>query len=208
MAIPNIATRAITARYQFHGGHLNSLALGRTRLDAVGTLTVNGACPFAGTFSVDTDVAHEPAPGTAPVHATPTLPAKLFIEVMSRLKVAVAPFVTVWLLPPTVGGFGQKSVAVPDSITVCGLSVALSVSVSVALFDPVVEPHCAPDAGAAGANVMGSVQVPPAGIATVQLFFIVKSAVSVTLAPLTVNAPVPVFFTVTATGAPGVAPAN
>ena len=208
MAIHSIANRTIIARYQFPDGHLNSLAFGRTRLDAVGTLTVNGACPFAGTFSVDTDVAQEPAPGTAPVQASPTDPANPFIEVMSRLKVAVAPFVTVWLLPPTVGGFGQKSVAVPDSITDCGLSVALSVSVSVALFDPVVEPHCAPDAGAAGANVMGTVQVPPAGIAAVQLFFIVKSAVSVTLAPLTVNTPVPVFFTVTATGAPGVAPAN
>lgn len=208
MAIPNIANRTITARYQFQGGHLNSLAFGRTRLDPVGTLTVNGACPFSGTFSVEADVAHEPAPGTAPVHASPTDPANPFIEVMSRLKVAVAPFVTVRLLPPTVGGFGQKSVAVPVSITACGLSVELSVSVSVALFAPVVEPHCAPDAGAAGANVMDTVQVPPDGIALVQLFFIVKSAVSVTLASLTVNAPVPVFFTVTATGAPGVAPTN
>lgn len=169
---------------------------------------MNGACPFAGTVSVDTDVAHEPAPGTEPVHASPTDPANPFIEVMSSWKVAVAPCVTVRLVPPTVGGFGQKSVAVPFSITACGLSVALSVRVRVALFDPVVEPHCAPDAGAAGANVIGTVQVPPAGIEPVQLFFIVKSAVSVTLAPLTVNAPVPVFFTVTATGAPGVAPTN
>jgi hypothetical protein len=45
-------------------------------------------------------------------------------------------------------------------------------------------------------------------MALVQLFFSVKSAVSVMLAPLTVKAPVPVFFTVTATGAPGVAPTN
>src|SRR5271155_3152479 len=109
LAIPNIAARTITARYQFHGGQPNSLAFGRTRPDAVGTLTVNGACPFSGTFSVEADVAHEPAPGTAPVHASPTDPANPFIEVMARLKVAVAPFVTVWLLPPTVGGFGQKS---------------------------------------------------------------------------------------------------
>ena len=175
---------------------------------AVGTVTLNGACPFVGTLSVAGDVAHDPAPGTAPVHASATAPAKPFIEVMSRLKVAVAPCVTVRLLPPTVGGFGQKSVAVPFSITVCGLSVALSVSVSVAVFAPAVEPHCAPDAGAAGANVMDTVQVPPAATAPEQLFFIVKSAVSVTVAPLTVNAPVPVFFTMTAAGAPGVAPTN
>ena len=108
------------------------------------------ACPFAGTVTVVGDVAHEPAPGTAPVHASPTVPANPSIDVMSSLKTAVIPAGTVWLVPPTVGGSGQKSVAVPLSITDCGLSVALSVSVSVALFAPVVEPHCAPEGGAAG----------------------------------------------------------
>jgi hypothetical protein len=169
---------------------------------------MNGACPFAGTFSVEADVVHEPAPGTAPVHASPTAPAKPSIEVMSRLKLAVVPWVTVKLVPPTVGGFGQKSVAVPFSVTACGLSVALSVRVSVVVFAPLVEPHCAPAAGAAGLNVICTVQVPPAGMAPVQVFLSVKSAVSLTLAPLTVNGSCPVLVTVTATGEPGVAPTN
>jgi hypothetical protein len=168
--------------------------------------TVNGACPFFGTFSVEDDVMHEPAPGTAPVHASATLPAKPSIDVMSRLKTAVAPCVTVRLVPPTMGGFGQKSVAVPFSMTTCGLFVALSDSMSVAVLAPLVEPHCAPAAGAAGLNVICTVQVPPPGTALVQLFFMLKSAVSVTLALLTFNASCPVFVIVTATGDPGVAP--
>ena len=186
--------------YRFQGGDLKSLAFGRTRLDPVGMFATKAACPFAGTFSVVGDVVHEPAPGTAPVHASPTVPANPSIEVMSRLKTAVVPAGTVWLVPPTVGGSGQKSVAVPLSITDCGLSVALSVSVRVAVFAPLVEPHWAPEAGAAGLNVIWTVQVPPSGTAAVQLFFNVKSVVSVTLAPLTVKAPCPVFLTVTATG--------
>ena len=179
---------------------MKSLAFGRTTLDPVGMFATKAACPFAGTVTVVGDVAHEPAPGTAPVHASPTAPANPSIDVMSRSKTAVIPAGTVWLVPPTVGGSGQKSVAVPFSITDCGLSVALSVSVRVALFAPLVEPHCAPEAGAAGLNVIWTVQVPPPGTAPVQLFFRVKSVVSVTLAPLTVKAPCPVFFTVTATG--------
>jgi len=186
--------------YRFQGGDLKSLAFGRTRLDPVGMLATKGACPFFGTVTVDGEVVHEPAPGTAPVHARPTVPAKPSIDVMSRLKTAVVPAGTVWLVPPTVGGSRQKSVAVPISITDCGLSVALSVSVRVAVFAPLVEPHWAPVTGAAGAKEIWTVQVLPAGTAAVQLFFRVKSVVSVTLAPLTVNAPCPVFLTVTATG--------
>ena len=163
-------------------------------------LATKDACPFFGTFTVDGDVVHEPAPGTAPVHARSTVPAKPSIEVISRLKTAVVPAGTVWLVPPTVGGSGQKSVAVPFIVTDCGLSVALSDSVRVAVFAPLVEPHWAPVTGAAGAKVIWTVQVPPAGTAAVQLFFRVKSVVSVTLAPLTVKAPCPVFLTVTATG--------
>ena len=179
---------------------MKSLAFGRTTLDPVGMFATKAACPFAGTVTVVGDVAHEPAPGTAPVHASPTVPANPSIDVMSSLKTAVIPAGTVWLVPPTVGGSGQKSVAVPLSITDCGLSVALSVSVRVAVFAPLVEPHWAPVTGAAGAKVTWTVQVPPAGTAPVQSFFNVKSVVSVTLAPLTVKAPCPVFLTVTATG--------
>ena len=112
------------------------------------------------------------------------------------------------MFPPTVGGFGQKSVAVPFSATVCGLFVALSVSVRVVVFVPLVEPHCAPEAGAAGLKVICTVQVPAPGTALVQLFVSVKSVVSLTVTPLTVNAPCPVFVTVTATGELGVAPTN
>ena len=111
------------------------------------------------------------------------------------------------MLPPTVGGVGQKSVAIPFSATVCGLFVALSISVRVAVFVPLVEPHCA-EAGAAGLNATCTVQVPAPGTALAQLFVSVKSAVSLTLTPLTVNAPCPVFVTVTATGELGVPPTN
>jgi hypothetical protein len=45
-------------------------------------------------------------------------------------------------------------------------------------------------------------------MAPVQLFFRVKSAVSVTLTPLTVNAPCPEFVSVTVAGEFGVAPTN
>src|SRR3984957_539237 len=106
------------------------------------------------------------------------------------------------LLPPTAGGAGQKSVAVPLMTTVCGLLAVLSVKIRFAFFAPVVEPHCAPEAGAGGLNVICIVQVPPAGTA-VQLFLGVKSAVSLTLTLLTVNAPWPVLVSIIGTGVLG-----
>ena len=60
------------------------MAFGLTNSDAVGTLTLNGACPFAGTVSVEVDVVQEPAPGTAPAHASPTVPANPSVELTAR----------------------------------------------------------------------------------------------------------------------------
>ena len=120
----------------------------------------------------------------------------------------MVPCATVKVVPPTVGGSGQKSVAVPLNVTACGLFVALSAIVSVALLGPLLDPHCAPEAGAAGLNVTCTVQVPPPGTAPVQLFFSVKSAVSVTVTPLTVNAPCSEFVSVTVAGEFGVAATN
>src|SRR5580692_752277 len=103
------------------------------------------------------------------------------------------------LLPPTAGGAGQKSVAVPLMTTVCGLLAVLSVKIRLAFFAPVVDPHCAPAAGAAGLNVICIVQVLPAGTAG-QLFSAVKFTASLALTPLTVNAPGPVLVSVIGTG--------
>src|SRR5271156_6187443 len=96
---------------------------------------------------------------------------------------------------------------VPASATVSGLLLALSVSVSVPLFAPAVEPHAAPVAAAGGLKVTCTVQVPFVTTLPVHLFASVKSVVSPTPAPLTTSAPAPVFVTVKVTGAT-VAPAT
>ena len=111
----------------------------------------------------------------------------------------MAPALTVAVLPPTVEGPAQKSVAVPVRATVCGLLVVLSDRLRFAVLAPVVEPHCAPELGAAGLKLTCTLQVAPGGTPVQSLFGGVKSAVSLTLALLTVKAAVPVFVSVTAT---------
>jgi hypothetical protein len=108
----------------------------------------------------------------------------------------------VTVLPPTVDGPAQKSVAVPVRATVCGLVVVLSVKIRFAVFMPVVEPHCAPEPGAAGLKLTCILQVPPGGMPVQSFIGGAKSAVSLTVALLTVKAAVPVFVSVTATDEP------
>jgi hypothetical protein len=52
---------------------------------------MNGAGPFAGTCSEQGDFVQEAAPGIAPMHTSPTVPAKPFVELMSRLVLPSQP---------------------------------------------------------------------------------------------------------------------
>src|SRR5271154_4491971 len=91
----------------------------------------------------------------------------------------------------------------PDSAMICGLLGALSVTVSVAVFAPAVEPQGAAAGDAGGVNVTVSVQEAPAGTPAVQLLMDVKLPAGFTVAPATVRTAgaVPLFAIVTVTGA-------
>lgn len=141
------------------GGHSRGAAGGVVSEGAVVvTVTVNGADvgPFSAT---DAGATVQTANEGAPAHPSPTVPVKPFSEETCKLYVAVCPSVTVAVVEPPAAEARAKSVALPVSLTVCGLPPALSVM----LKEPVLLPL------AVGANLTLNVQFAPGATAVPQV---------------------------------------
>src|SRR5208282_5583961 len=108
--------------------------------------------------------------------------------------VTVCPTLAVCEVVPDCTGASENSMPVPLKAMICGLVGALSVSVSVPLMAPAV----------AGLKVTVTVQVAAGATLVAQLLVTVKSAVTESVADVTVSAPLLVFVNVTACAALGV----
>jgi hypothetical protein len=142
-----------------HGGHGRLVGLGDNWLPAVViTVRVNGTGDVPVTFTDEADGEQLDSVG-APLQEILTEPVKPLSGLTCRLYVAVCPAVIVADVELPFETLREKSVPVPESVTVGGLPAALSVTESVPLRLPLV----------AGVKVTESVQLAPAASSEVEL---------------------------------------